>query len=98
MKKFVILLGSEAQNQIIDFQKYANENRLEWWHWLPNSLLIIDRSGTYTAASLNKALNITFPSVYKLVIQVGENSRWAGFGPSSGERNMFEWLKSSWKD
>jgi hypothetical protein len=83
-------IHSVAVNCVCD-QKPDN---FAWWHWLPNSWIIIDHSGQLTASSLRNKVKKVYPGVHNFVTEVKDDS-WVGFGPG-GDSTYFKWLKSQW--
>lgn len=93
-KRFIVLLASETDQQTRAFGHLLKPDNFSWWHWLPNSWLIIDLSGELTASSLRDKVKTIYPGVNNYVTEVKEDS-WAGFGPS-GDSTYFSWLKRNW--
>jgi len=77
--------------------RFINANRLGWWHWLDNFWLLVDLKGELDAIRLTDKVKASFPGVHNLVIELNEaGDTWYGFGPNSGEQNMFNWLQKNW--
>ena len=96
-KRFVVLLASETDEQVRAFKAYIEEHHLGFWHWLSGSWLLTDPSNIQTAEGLRDALNTTHPRINKLVLEILGDDFWSGYGPGGEERNMFTWLKTTWK-
>lgn len=97
-KRFIVSLNGSTKKQEEAFIKFLGSQNVGWWHWLSNTWLISDNIGKLTASTLNdKALEI-FESEHLLVLEINNTSdTWAGFGPSTEDKNMFSWLKNHWK-
>ncbi len=96
-KRFVVALDSSAKSQNESFISYIKDNRLGWWHWIGNFWLLVDSSGTLTAAKLRTDLGEIYQGVNKLVLELRDNDdTWAGFGPKTENKDMFAWLKRNW--
>jgi hypothetical protein len=97
MKRFIISLDKTTNSQEKEFIEYIKENRYGWWHWLSHTWLIVDSRDYLNAAKLRDKLDEIFPSVYNLVIELrSKDDTWSGFGPTSEEKNMFNWLEKNW--
>lgn len=97
-RRFVISLNSTTVEQQKAFVQYLTNQKLPYWHWLHSTWLIIDHKREYTASSWRDILQLYFPKVHCMVIQLnGEDDTWSGFGPASEENNMFNWIKDGWK-
>ena len=94
-KRFIVLLASETEQQTRAFSDLFKGN-FAWWHWLPNSWLIVDYSGQLTPSSLVEKVKRIYPGVNNFVTEVKEDA-WVGFGPSGGDSTYFSWLKDQWK-
>ena len=66
-----------------------------WWHWIEGSWLVYDPTDTFTVTNLRDRLRQVVAGRNHLVLQV-DPVTWSGFGPSSGDRNMFNWIKRNW--
>ncbi|MGC3988549.1 MAG: hypothetical protein QM796_02455 [Chthoniobacteraceae bacterium] len=96
-KRFVCLVNSETDEQIQAFRAYVKETRMGYWHWLQSSWLLTDPDGLQTSESLRDQFQITHPKVHVLVIEISGNDHWSGYGPQGDDRNMFKWLRTTWK-
>ena len=95
-RRFVIAVNSATPLQEAALAKFLNDQSVGWWHWLKNVWLVYDSLEKVTAATLRDGVGRNLPKGAEiLVIEFSETgSTWAGFGSS----NMFEWIKSYWKD
>jgi hypothetical protein len=93
-KRFIVLLASETDQQTRAFSNLLKPSNFAWWHWLPNSWIIIDFSGQLTPSSLRDKVKRIYPGVNNFVTEVKEDS-WVGFGPG-GDSTYFSWLKNHW--
>ncbi|SRR6266705_5348567 len=97
-KRFVLALDQASQEQQEDFRKYVIGAGLNWWHWIPGLWLLIDYRGQWTAELLRNKATQFYPGATIFIVELGENvDTWAGFGPSTGDQNMFPWLFDNWK-
>jgi len=98
-KRFIISLNNTTRQQQKEFADYLTRTGVGFWHWLENTWLIVDRNNVFTAEQLREILDLFFPKVHNLVIQLNHyNDTWAGFGPSGDNKNMFNWLNTTWKE
>jgi len=99
-KRFVFALGKISEDQEKAIVDYLNSHSLGWWHWIDNFWMVIDTHGAIgSAGKLRDHLSEIVPEPYKLVIEItGDPNFWAGFGPNSEHRNMFDWLQNTWKE
>ncbi len=95
IKWFVIGTESLTVEQEKSFIEYLEGKRLGWWHWLPNFWLITGDNAPESSAIRDK-LNDLASGKHLLVVEVNPVT-WAGFGPGTAERNMFNWLNRMWK-
>ena len=97
-KRFIISLNSKTPEQEQVLVEYLKSSGYGWWHWLNNTWLIVDKKGTSSARRFRDELGRLLPGVRNVVFELrGHDDTWAGFGPSGGEQNMFEWIKKNWK-
>ncbi len=94
-KRFVISTNIATAQQNEAFKAFLNANNLGWWHWLVTTWLIIDWRGQWNAHSLRDAVRQIYPGLFCLVIEVPPWD-WAGFGPASAPRDMFQWIRDYW--
>ena len=98
-KKFIVALdkSSKEQNQI--FVQFCKEKKVGYWHWLSNLWLITTTSEEFSAKWLRSKLREIYPNIHLMVFEISkEGDTWAGFGPNSEDRNMFNWLKTTWNN
>ncbi len=97
-KRFIVAIQGMTAEQEQAFADFLDSKSCGWWHWIYNFWLVVDPSETLTAASLRDEINTISPGLKRLVVDVTESRRavWAGYGPSSEERNMFNWLREDW--
>ena len=93
---FVIGIDSTTKEQAKSIEEWLNKSGLSWWHWIDGMWLVVSHDSAITAASIRDKLNTLAPEVTHLAIAV-EPITWAGFGPNSEKRNMFNWLRKNWK-
>ena len=97
-KRFIVSVDNFTKEQDQLFIKYIEENGLEWWHWLSHTWLLVNPSGNISIEVLRDKVLEIYKSEYNLVVEITVNQdTWAGFGPLTDEKNMFEWLHSNWK-
>ena len=96
-KRYIIALDTSSKEKDDLLLNALNELKLLWWHWLNNVWLIKDTNEQYDCGKLRDILNKTHPNINCLVIELNNNGdTWAGFGPSSEKRNMFNWIRNTW--
>jgi hypothetical protein len=97
-KRYVVLLDESTKEQEDQFMDFVKEHRLGWWHWLSNSWLVADRNGRVSAAKIRDRLMKTHEGINHIVLELTpDEDTWAGFGPASKERDMFNWIRRNWK-
>jgi hypothetical protein len=97
-KRFIVLVNSSTKQQEDDFIAFIKAEGFGYWHWLNNSWLLISHSSHHTAPFVREKVMKFFPNVNNMVLQFNEDGElhWNGFGPGSGEHNMFEWMHKNW--
>src|SRR5580698_10225755 len=97
-KRFIVLIEASSAEQNVAFREYIKGTRMGWWHWMANAWLLVDPKGVVNAAQIRDKVVQIFPGMDTLVIEMREEGgTWAGFGPRTDERNMFNWLRTNWK-
>lgn len=94
-RRFVVGTADMSVEQTRAFAEYLNEKGYGWWHWLRGMWLITDESEKLEAETLREKLNEIVPQCRNLVVMVEEKD-WAGLGPSTEKRNMFQWIEDEW--
>lgn len=98
-KRFIVALNPSPVEGDIKFKTFLSSMGVGWWHWLADTWLVSDASGKLTAAVIRDKVQEIYPSIHCIVLEFGENEdTWAGFGPNSEKKNMFQWLRESWGD
>lgn len=95
-KRFVVAidgLTSQQSKQISDLFR----GKYGWWHWIDGIWLVTDRSGTLNAAKIRDMIQTVRPTARQIVLEIGGPSGWAGHGPTGHGRDMFEWIRKSWR-
>jgi len=96
-KRFIILLEKSAPVFSNAFIAYVEVKGWGFWHWFPDSFLIVDNSGTTTLEALRDDVRKHFPNSFNLVVEVPRNGgNWAGFGPNTPSNDMAAWLRQVW--
>lgn len=96
-KRFIVAIDRSNQEQNKAFLDYIQSQNLGWWHWIENFWLLVDTNNKLTAAAIRDKLDELYPSITNMVIELSASwDTWAGFGPSTKERDMFQWLKDTW--
>jgi hypothetical protein len=96
-KRFIICINNSTKEQENQFVELIKTQNVGWWHWLTNTWLISDRNGKTTASYWRDNAVHIFERENVLVFELGQdNDSWAGFGPSSDDKNMFTWIKAHW--
>jgi hypothetical protein len=99
-KRFVVCLDASAtREQEQEFLNFVKSNRYGWWHWLPNTWLIVDGSGNLDRAVLRDEVVTSYPEVFNLVLEIPAEvlGLWSGFGVSSPKKDMFKWIRENWE-
>lgn len=96
-KRFVVMIDSVTEDQNKKFLAWVKEENVGWWHWFDNSWLISNNRDHLTAATIrDKAMEIySGENVLVLELHEGEGT-WSGFGPNSGDKDMFKWIRDNW--
>lgn len=97
-KRFIVLVDNTTLEQEEKFVSYIRENGFGWWHYINNSWLLTTNKD-FKSSEIRDKLNEFFPDEYNLVIELrgDTDDSWSGFGPSGSKRNMFRWLKTTWR-
>ena len=95
-RRYVVAVNTLTQDQDAAFAKALNDAGLDWWHWIGNFWLIIDRNERHTAANFRDYLNTIMAGRYSMVMEVYPGSDWAGFGPHGEKFDMGNWIQSRW--
>ena len=93
---FVVGLNHTTKDQTNALQEWIENNDLNWWHWVDGMWLLISNRRDLEVSTIRDRLNALAPGVTALVLEV-EPVTWSGFGPKTGVRDMFKWLKANWK-
>lgn len=97
-RRYIVLLDEATKEQNDQFKDYIRENALGWWHWLSNSWLLSDPRGTLSVAEIRDKITEIYPDVDTIVIELHEGGdTWAGFGPKNKGKDMFRWIRETWK-
>lgn len=97
-KRFIVTLDSSTDEQDKAFIGFIREHGLGWWHWISTNWMLVDSKGKFTAKTLRSELMRIYPSINMIIIEISdEGDTWAGFGPNGEKKNMFTWLKNTWK-
>lgn len=96
-KRYIVLLQESTEENDNKFLEFIKSKYLGWWHWLPNSWLLSDATGNLSAPIIRDAVRESYSDVNSLVIELKpDGDTWSGFGPSSGDKDMFKWIKETW--
>lgn len=98
-KRYIVALDSHTKEQNQKFKDFINENSLGWWYWINGFWLLTDPKGAFTARQLRDKLGIIYPEVRKLIIELRgspDDDTWSGYGPNTENKNMFNWLITTW--
>lgn len=96
-KRFAVALDSYTDVQNKEFKAYIKDNGYGWWHWINGFWLLVDSTGELTAKKLRDDLGVIYPGVHKLILELnGDDDTWSGYGPRTGDKDMFSWLNKNW--
>lgn len=95
-RRFVIGTQNTTKDHEQLFINNLRAHSLIWWHWLPNTWLVIDLQGLKKSSDIRAIFKEVVPNINCLVIEVDSPSKWSGFGPASEDRNMFRWIHNNW--
>ena len=97
-KRFVVIIENSTKEQNDSFLEWIRGEKVGWWHWFQNVWLLSNVGGDLTSKGVRDKVREFFPGANTLVLELRENEgTWSGFGPVGGKRNMFAWLKKSWR-
>lgn len=95
----MVLIEGASKEQDDAFLDWIKEHQLGWWHWMRDGWLLIDPKERFSVSDIRDQIKTTHGTLTSMVIEIkGSEDTWAGFGPNKGEKNMFDWLKRTWKD
>ncbi len=95
-KRFLVAVSSVTSSD----QEKINDlfrDKYGWWHWIDGFWLVIDSKGELTPEVISNMINDAKPNARRLVMEINDWESWFGYGPNSEEKNMFRWLKETWK-
>ena len=99
-KRFIVTTNPTTVEQDNLLREWLNTCGFGWWHWINETWLLVDVTGSWTTERIVNKLVELFPGTYSLVIEVPLNNvTWYGYGPNEGppsDKNMFTWLRSEW--
>lgn len=97
-KRFIVLIERSTKDQNESFLSWIKGQKLSWWHWFQNVWLLSNSSGSFSAESIRDNVKEFYPGANIFVEELREGEgTWAGLGPNSEERNMFSWLRRTWR-
>ena len=95
-KRFIVAvenLTPKEQSSLSDF--FSEQGG--WWHWIDGIwLVVVSRGSIDTVAIRNKVNEISGSKSNCIVLQVSDTTAWAGYGPKTPEKNMFDWIHNQW--
>ena len=95
MRRFAVGTGGLTPAQETELQSYFTTYGT-WWHWLPNFWLVLtSKDDTLTASKIRDRI-VKF-GAHCMVVEVQDKDHWAGYGPKTPPRDMFDWMHSSWE-
>jgi hypothetical protein len=97
-KRFIVLIEDTSTKEQNDaFIEWIRTSGLGWWHWFQNCWLLVDSNGIQSAADMRSSLKAIYGSANTFVIELSDGQdTWAGFGPTSDQKNMFTWIHKNW--
>ncbi len=96
MRHFVVGASNFPPPSQQRFIAYLRAQTYGWWHWIGGTWLVADSSDKLSASDLRDALTAVAPSARVLVMEV-KPVNWSGKGPAGPTRDMFEWLRKTWR-
>ncbi len=98
MRKFVVAAAPLTPTESKAVTDLFRE-RYKWWHWIDGLWLVKDESDSLTVAAIRDLIMAAAPKARTMVLDVtGSGNTWSGFGPSSPTKNMFKWIRETWRD
>ena len=95
-RRFIVAVNTLTAEQEKQFAADLNNAGLDWWHWIQNFWLVIDRSNQYGAENIRNHLANIMPGRFSMIMEVEPTGNWAGFGPTGDQLSMSQWLEDSW--
>lgn len=98
-RRFVVGISNASEAQITALREHF-QNQGSWWNWIPNFWLVITTNHT-TPIQIREQIKRIAPGAQHMVIDAkddGASDTWTGWGPNVAPRDMFEWMRSSWKN
>lgn len=92
---FVVGIDPISPEQTETFRKWLDRDGVGWWHWVEGLWLITTFEEEMGIEDIRDKICEISPGTTTLVLEVTP-ATWAGYGPSSGKKNMFSWLKTDW--
>ena len=93
-RQFVVGIDAVSDEQKRKLREHFSEGG-SWWNWMPNFWLVTTDEESAASAIRDRICEIA-PGADCMVIEIDEGS-WAGYGPATVKRNMFNWMKNTWK-
>jgi hypothetical protein len=95
-RRYIVVVSNLNNDDARAFTAFLRANKMLWWHWIEQCWLIVDRGDDDHQKAIRDYLHELSSSKRAIVIDADFAGYWVGFGPASGEKDMFKWLKSTW--
>jgi hypothetical protein len=97
-KRFIVLVEKSSEEQDHSFLEWAKSEKIGWWHWFQHAWLLSNSRGNLTASAIRDKLCDIYGTANTLVIELkGTDDTWSGFGPKNENKDMFKWIKDTWR-
>jgi hypothetical protein len=100
-KRFIVAVDSSTKEQNDAFREYVKAIAPQrWWHWLEDLWLLVDVTGKINAAQLRDKATEVYLTENIMVFELSSTGHdtWAGYGPQTTDRNMFNWIEKYWSE
>jgi hypothetical protein len=95
-KWFVVGTESMTAEEEKSFIRYVQSKGLGWWHWIPDFWPITGDVADLECSEIRDELSRIGRGNSTLVLEI-QPVTWSGFGPKNDKRNMFTWLRRTWR-
>jgi hypothetical protein len=96
-KRYLVAINGIKKDDEKDFIEFLRSKNILWWHWIEGCWLLVDESDEDNKIVIRDYLKELESSRRCLIFEIENTGNWIGFGPKT-PKNMFSWLKSTWKN